>query len=461
MTAQLAQYRKIGEKLAPPPTQREAILTERLRQQTASLDRLAEQYAALYNSRTLKLIRLIQHEPFSLRKLGRAAYLLGSMILPARIKEPLRQLTTRVKNRLVKPATVSPYAIRIPHVTASNRPRILHALANFYTGGSSRLVVDLIERLGDLYEQRVLTSAIPTPPAYVGAQVLKKGLGSGVEEITEAVIAFSPDLIHVHYWGATDRSWYEKVIRAAERYGCPVVENVNTPVEPYCSPAITRYVYVSEYVRDRFGKQDGQSVVVHPGSDPNLFSNSNGAGHTSNCIGMVYRLEPDKLTDRSIEVFVKVAQQRPATNVLIVGGGSFLESYKASVRAGGVFDRFQFTGYVPYESLVAFYARMAVFVAPVWRESFGQVTPFAMLMGIPVVGYDVGALAEILGSRKQLAPREDSEALARIIVDLLDNPEKRLDVGRFNHERAVELFSLETMVDSYRSLYAETLGKAN
>ena len=111
-----------------------------------------------------------------------------------------------------------------------------------------------------------------------------------------------------------------------------------------------------------------------------------------------------------------------------------------------------------YEELPRLYAELAVFVAPVWQESFGQVTPFAMHMGIPVAGYDVGALPEVLGSHDLLAPPGDSGALANIIVDLLDDPAKRHAVGRFNRTRAAALFSVELMASRYRTLYEDVLG---
>ncbi len=99
-----------------------------------------------------------------------------------------------------------------------------------------------------------------------------------------------------------------------------------------------------------------------------------------------------------------------------------------------------------------------VFVAPVWKESFGRVTPFAMHMGIPVAGYDIGALSEILGDHSLLAPSGASSALAGIIIQLLDDPQKRPSVGQANRQRAAAQFSVKTMVEKYRSVYAEVIG---
>ena len=103
---------------------------------------------------------------------------------------------------------------------------------------------------------------------------------------------------------------------------------------------------------------------------------------------------------------------------------------------------------------------MAIFVAPVWKESFGQVAPMAMNFGLPVAGYDVGALSEILGSAETLAPVGDSQRLAAIILDLLENRRRREKLGARNRTRAQTLFSMESMVAAYRQLYRELLEPA-
>jgi glycosyltransferase involved in cell wall biosynthesis len=82
-----------------------------------------------------------------------------------------------------------------------------------------------------------------------------------------------------------------------------------------------------------------------------------------------------------------------------------------------------------------------------------------MNMGIPVVAYNIGALEEMLVNPDVLAPGDDANALADIIVSLLNNPDRREQIGDFNKRRATELFSVETMVDAYRKLYHSQLSQ--
>jgi glycosyltransferase involved in cell wall biosynthesis len=383
-----------------------------------------------------------------------------------KVTAPLRWLADRVVRMSEKsavrekPLQISPYQVCKKYPLGENRPRIVHALANFMTGGSSRLVVDLIEHLGHRYEQEVITYFCPDPPHYTNFSLYEFRDFLAYEPILAFFREFKPDLVHIHYWGDVDDLWYEQVFTAAEQFGCRIVENVNTPVVPYFSAAISRYVFVSDYVRDTFGLGLDGEMTIHPGSNLQMFERQKSMPVPDDCVGMVYRLEKDKLNEQAIEVFIRIVKLRPKTKALIVGGGAFLDLYRQAVTDNGVEDAFIFTDYVSYESLPSYYEQMSLFVAPVWKESFGQVTPFAMSMGLPVVGYNVGGLAEIIDDPALLASPGDSDMLAEIAVALLDDREKRICIGEDNLKRSRELFSVEAMVLKYDQLYSELLGVA-
>jgi glycosyltransferase involved in cell wall biosynthesis len=351
-------------------------------------------------------------------------------------------------------SSFKPYEVKQLLPSQPDRPRILHAIANFYTGGSSRLVVDLLEYLGDQFEQEVITSNLPNPPSYVGLNIQAFPIDVDITVILDCLQKFQPDIVHIHYWG--EPYWSNTVFKAAKAYGCKIIENINTPVDPYISDAINSYVYVSDYVKSEF-RTGGQSLTIYPGSDFSHFQRQHSSEPPADCIGMVYRLDQDKLNAEAIDTFIKVVQRRPQTKALIVGGGYYLQHYQDLVAAAGLTDAFTFTAMVAYADLPRFYEQMGIFVAPVWQESFGQVTPFAMSMKVPVVGYNVGALAEIISDTSLLAPPEDSDRLADIIIDLLSDRPRMLAIGQKNCDRAHQYFSVNAMITQYRALYDEIL----
>lgn len=349
-----------------------------------------------------------------------------------------------------------PYQIQLktPRIGATI-PKILHVIPYFVTGGSQQLIVDLIEGLSDQYVHEVALMAIHAEQGYTGITVHDC---SGIREpevFTARLHSIKPDIVHVHYYGQWPHffwHWYHVVFQGTATYGCPIIENCNIPYMPYYHAGITRYVYVSEYARDTFGVRNMPNQVIYPGSNFSFFERA-GTQPDPDTIGMVYRMDGDKLKDQAMEPFIKAVQKRPQTKVLIVGGGEQLEIFQQQVKEAGVADQFTFTGYVAYGKLPALYQRLAIFVAPVYSESFGQVTPFAMNMGIPVAAYNVGALEEILVNPEVLAQGGDSEALSDIIVDLLNDSVKREKIGMFNKNRASELFTVEKMVEAYSEVY--------
>ena len=358
----------------------------------------------------------------------------------------------------------SPYEVAIINPIQNNRPRVLHIIGNFYTGGSSQLIVDLIEHLGHQFEQEVIARDLPSKPSYVGLKIHHQEKLNHYHQALDILDNFRPDFIHLHYLGhhkddysELDWKWYHKFFLAAREYGCKIVENINIPTDPYVSDLVSHYVYVSDYVKQEFGHIGDRNITIYPGSDLKLFSRENNSQRASDCIGMVYRLEGDKLNENAIDVFIKVIQRRPRTKVLIVGGGYYLELYQNKVQQAGVEEAFTFTGYTSYENLTQLYEQISVFVAPVHTESFGQVTPLAMGMEIPVVGYNVGAIQEIVGDGDLLAPPEDSDTLANIIIDLLSDRQRQLEIGAKNLQRAKQRFSLEAMIDSYGQIYEQML----
>jgi len=452
-------------------------------QRTAEKDEWMGHYRALENTRVVRLARILHGTSGSASPLIDATYLIGGGLVPRALKSRVAPLAHRLRRKIARPTPLlpesgpatravpadadpgvapttatsafAPYAVKPPAHVHSVRTRVLHVIANFMTGGSSRLVVDLLEHLGSDYEQRILTSFIPSPVHYVGIDIeeIRHVADSGA--MRRSMARFDPQIVHVHYWGDVDEPWYRAVLTVAAERGCTILQNINTPVAPFSGVPIARNVFVSRYVLDHFGDGLAHNKVIYPGSDFSLFTASPRSGQAKGCIGMVYRLERDKLDEHAIVPFIEAARTMPGLKCLIVGGGSLLQTFKDRVLAAGLTDAFEFTGYVSYANLPALYERMDVFVAPIWKESFGQVSAFAMNMGIPVIGYDVGAIPEIVADPSLVAPAGEAPALAAIAVGLVKDDAARASIGIANRERASRLFSVEAMIGSYRELYGE------
>ncbi|MGH6835543.1 MAG: glycosyltransferase family 4 protein [Methylocella sp.] len=335
----------------------------------------------------------------------------------------------------------------------ASRPRILHVIANVWVGGSTQLIVDLHNHLGHRFEMKVVTSALPAHGSHVGMaiDVVPK---PGSRHLLRGIFSrFRPHIVHVHYWGDIDDPWYRAIFEIAAEFGCPILQNINTPVAPFAGVRVDRNVFVSHSVLDQFGSTVPASVI-YPGIELDRFAPPAVINpHAFDAIGTIYRLESDKLDKDAIELFLAIAKRRPKTRIIIIGDGSLFAHFRSRVEQEGRLSQFEFSGYVPYSELPAQLARFKTFIAPVRQESFGQVIPFAMCAGLAVAGYKIGAVPEILGDTRTLG--ETLADTVEIVAALLDDPKRIAALGERNRALALERFSVEDMAIRYFRLYRD------
>jgi colanic acid/amylovoran biosynthesis glycosyltransferase len=124
--------------------------------------------------------------------------------------------------------------------------------------------------------------------------------------------------------------------------------------------------------------------------------------------------------------------------LVIAGEGSERPSLENITTKLAFKERVRFAGYVPPEQTVAYYALASVVVlpsvsTPQGKEPWGLVVNEAFNQGIPVVATDaVGAVAGgLLRDQKNgvVVPERDSDALARALKKLLEDPAARERMG--------------------------------
>jgi rhamnosyl/mannosyltransferase len=82
----------------------------------------------------------------------------------------------------------------------------------------------------------------------------------------------------------------------------------------------------------------------------------------------------------------------------------------------------------------------------------------AMASGLPVVCTELGtgtSFVNVHGKTGLVVPARDPEALATAVLNLLEDENQRQEMGRHARERALQEFSLQTMVDRITKVYRE------
>lgn len=112
--------------------------------------------------------------------------------------------------------------------------------------------------------------------------------------------------------------------------------------------------------------------------------------------------------------------RRTRFTMTVIGDGGARDRLQETIANCGVQSQVDLRGRRPYRELPAIYAAHDLFVfPPLWDEPFGRVLIESLAAGTPVVGTDVGAVAEIIGDAGEVADPQP-EAVASTIAGMVD-----------------------------------------
>ncbi|MBI2866295.1 MAG: glycosyltransferase family 4 protein [Chloroflexi bacterium] len=176
----------------------------------------------------------------------------------------------------------------------------------------------------------------------------------------------------------------------------------------------------------------------------------------------VGRLEKRKGAHLLLRAFSHIKAELPNSRLIILGPGKRGKSQLEGLLNELDLRDVVLAGMVPHEELPAYYRSAHVFCAPsLGQESFGMILLEAMASGVPIVASDIPGYASLLGreGRGVLVPRGNVDALARSVVDLLRDGDRRQEMARLGREYALG-YSWPHITDQVESLYRALVGEA-
>ena len=173
------------------------------------------------------------------------------------------------------------------------------------------------------------------------------------------------------------------------------------------------------------------------------------------CVGRVVR---EKGFDLVIQALPELLRELPETRLLIAGDGPARPELQDQAVALGVAGRVTFLGWVEPAEIPRLIGRATVIVVPSRRrEAFGNVALQAMQMGRPVIAAATGGLPEVVQHETTglLIPVDDSSALARAALRLLQDQRLAERLGSAGKRAAETRFAFDAYVEAHESLYAK------
>jgi len=112
---------------------------------------------------------------------------------------------------------------------------------------------------------------------------------------------------------------------------------------------------------------------------------------------------------------------------------------------------------IEQEKLINYYHTADVYVSSSKHESFGKVLIEAMAAGLPIVATETTGSKEIIqdGLNGFLVPIGDSQALARKVLYLLNNPGKAKEMGENGRQMVRERFDWEKIIKEIISFWQD------
>ncbi len=303
-----------------------------------------------------------------------------------------------------------------------------------------------------------------------------------IVEILELLRRTKPHIIHTH----TSKAGLLGRV-AALIAGIPIV--VHTPhghvFYGHFSRLISKVFLYIERILDRFtditvaltqGEWDDyvsmrvspphKMVKIHSGVEIDRFAATKanasairaslGIDSSTAIIGTIGWLLPIKGPDILLRAMMDVWRAHPKAHLVLVGKGEMASELKRMVRERGKESCVHFLGW--RDDIWNIFPALDIFVLPSRNEGMGRVIVEAMAAGKPVIASNVGGIPDLIehGVNGYLFPSEDSGALAKTIIKLLEDKELAAQMGAAGKRKSRQ-FSVESMVEKLDQLYSELI----
>ena len=222
-----------------------------------------------------------------------------------------------------------------------------------------------------------------------------------------------------------------------------------------------RIICISEDSRDilerRYRIPPDKLAIIPPGVDTSQFFPMPEIQKRRNSLIYVGRIDRRKGVDFLLRAMPEVARQVQEVMLYVGGIGRDLPLLKDYVRVQGLERNVKFLGFIPEDSINAWYNKVQCAVIPSVFEGFGLTVVEAMAAGTSVISTRVDSIRRIVqdGTCGYLVDYGDTAALARRVVDLLRDEATRAKFVEEGLKQVRSLFSWEAVMDK---LIPELLG---
>jgi glycosyltransferase involved in cell wall biosynthesis len=221
-----------------------------------------------------------------------------------------------------------------------------------------------------------------------------------------------------------------------------------------------RTLWVSDWIREPFAMRHPslavRALTLSNGLDPTLWRP---AATRESCVTFVGRADPEKGVLQAAAGVASALADRPhwrarfllsraSANAATVGAAREL---LAPLR-----DRATIALDQPHSQVRAAFESAAVALVPSrYDEAFGRTAIEAFAGGAALIASRYGALPQVVGDAGLLLPAVETDAVAKAVASLIDEPERRAALARRGRERLEAEFDIRRLAQRLDAIIAE------
>lgn len=397
-----------------------------------------------------------------------------------RVKRYAMECVRELKNRGVRP-----------------RMRLVHVLGSLVRGGAERVTLELARRFrqkgcdvsvvavngdGDMQDS-FMRCGIPLKILYPARPVNLRNL-KGVRilpRLAQILRGVSPDLLllhgyHVGVWGAF-AAWAAGIRRVIEiRHDCGLMrDSAKFPgwIESLSRSRVLRFVAVSRAVRKTLASEgvspdrievipNGVELPKIPVVNSPAIRDNLGIPEPAVVAGLMANAFDYKNYEMLIRAAARVCRKKP--DAFFLAAGRFPDERRRAelenfARNLGVNGRFFFLG--PYQDPSEVVPALDIGVLCSRTEGLGSAVLEYMAWAKPVVATRVGGVPEAVEENETglLVGDDDDEGLALALLGLMEDPNRRRQMGEAGRRRVREMFLWEDILGRWQDLFQSLMAE--
>lgn len=361
--------------------------------------------------------------------------------------------------------------------------KILYVITGLGMGGAETQVIALADKMTEIGHEVILISLVgeaivkPKSSSIVCYEMnmMKTPLSliSTYNSIRGLLRQHQPDVIHSHMVHANLMMRFIRLSFPMKRLICTAHSNNE-------GGKLRRFLYrltntlcdvftnVSESAIKTFEEQhvakNNQMICVHNGIDTQRFQHSS---LLRNKLRSEFEIENDKVLfiavgsfntakdyPNLLNAFQKIIFQGNNAHLIIVGDGPLRSGIEAQINTLKISEQVTLLGV--RNDIPELMSAADIFVLSSAWEGFGLVVAEAMACQLPVVATDCGGVKEVVGGYGILTPPQDSDALAKNMMSLVEMPDELRKVMSLNaRDHIIKNYGLNETVNKWIQLYSQ------